>query len=240
MLDAMCIRMHEHSYAPKSKHLFLDALKGVLRETLPENLISDAHILRARSSIPAVDGRVLKSGPVGAETQIMLSSCDEDFRHQGPRDAAIISLILDCAISPREIAALEVGSVDLNVGTICFLRKKQMLVLELSASTITRLRKWISLRNKEIGEYGVLFNRIRKGSKSTLVWPSNNDSEPVFAGDIQVSGLTQVAIRQAIKSRSAQCERSINSASLQNSSPRSKKKHVSSEELRNAVRQLDF
>jgi site-specific recombinase XerC len=239
MLDAMCKIMHKHKYSPRSKRLFLSALKGVLRETLADNLISEVHISRALTAIPATEFRVLKSGPFDAEIQIMLSSCDDDLRHQGIRDAAMISLAFDLAMSPSEIAALKVENVDLTGGIICFQRKK-LLALKVSGPTIARLRKWISLRNKEIGEDGVLFNRIRKGSKSTLVISSKSNSEPIFSGNIQVSGLTQAAIREAIKSRSVKCDKLIDAASLRNSSERRKKKDFSPEELRSAMLLLDF
>jgi len=236
----MCKKMHTYNYSPKSNNLYLSALKGVLRETLGENLISEAHLSRVRSSVPTTESQLLSVASVDAEIESMLSNCDNDFRYQGIRDAAIISLAFDCAMSPGDIAALEVTDIDLADGTICFQRKKEVLTIKLSEPTIARLHKWLSLRTAEIGEDGILFTRIRKGNKSTLMMPCFGESEPISSGNIQLSGLTQVAIREAIRNRSVNCEILTDAASVRNASKRRRKKDYSPDELRDAILQCDF
>jgi site-specific recombinase XerC len=220
--------------------LILNALRGVLKETLSENLLTDVHIARARSKLP--NGNIKKHAIVHAKIAMdnMLINCDKDLRSQGIRDAAIITLLYDCGISTTDVVGLNTQDVDMTRGYITLQKRGARQTLALSHIALARLSIWVSLRSMSIGGSGILFNRIRKGRNSDSLVHRCNSLQQILPGLIQEVGLSQLSIRNIIKERSVNCAEHITTRSISLLSKSDWPFRYSDDDLRNAMSKRDF
>ena len=94
---------------------------------------------------------------------------DQPDTAQGLRDRLLMSLLLDMGLRCGEAAALTVGAVDLDAGTLRFYRAKVKLVQthDLPAATLDALRRWFSAGHAPPLRDAPLLRASRKGGRLT-------------------------------------------------------------------------
>lgn len=94
-------------YAPATTNKALSALRGVLKESWCLGYVSSDDYMRA-ADLPSVPGeklprgRALTMGEIGA----LFQSCADDHTPAGPRDAAMLALLLGSGMRRSEVVAL--------------------------------------------------------------------------------------------------------------------------------------
>ncbi|HDV8210915.1 TPA: tyrosine-type recombinase/integrase [Enterobacter hormaechei] len=148
--------------ATATVNTYLSALKGVAREAWMLRLMdveSFQHIRAVRnlhgSRLPR--GRALPA----EEIRKLFAVCDADRSSLGPRDAAMLAVILGCGLRRSEAVGLDLRDVVTQVRALRVLGKgnKERLAY-MPAGTWERLHMWI---DQVRGEHpGPLFTRIRR------------------------------------------------------------------------------
>jgi len=141
---------------------YLSALKGVAKEAWMLRLMdveSFQHIRAVRnlrgSRLPR--GRALP----GDEIRQLFSVCDADKSYTGPRDAALLSVLLGCGLRRSEAVGLSLSDVVTHERALKVLGKgnKERLAY-MPAGTWQRLQLWTDQVRGEVA--GPLFTRIRR------------------------------------------------------------------------------
>ncbi|EHF5009306.1 TPA: tyrosine-type recombinase/integrase [Enterobacter hormaechei] len=148
--------------ATTTVNTYLSALKGVAKEAWMLQLMdveSFQHIRAVRnlrgSRLPR--GRALQA----EEIRRLFAVCDADRSSLGPRDAAMLAVILGCGLRRSEAVGLDLSDVVTQDRALRVLGKgnKERLAY-MPAGTWQRLQMWIE---QVRGEYpGPLFTRIRR------------------------------------------------------------------------------
>lgn len=141
---------------------YLSALKGVAKEAWMLKMIdveSYQHIIAVRNlrgtRLPR--GRALQS----VEIRRLFSVCETDKSYIGPRDAALLAVILGCGLRRSEAVSLDISDIVTSERALRVLGKgnKERLAY-MPAGTWHRLQVWIDEVRGE--QNGPLFNRIRR------------------------------------------------------------------------------
>lgn len=148
--------------ATATVNTYLSALKGVAKEAWMLKLMdveSFQHIRAVRnlrgSRLPR--GRALRS----EEIRALFVTCEADRSSQGPRDAAMLAVILGCGLRRSEAVGLDLSDVVTHERALRVLGKgnKERLAY-MPTGTWQRLQMWI---DQVRGEHdGPLFTRIRR------------------------------------------------------------------------------
>lgn len=140
----------------------LSALKGVAKEAWMLKLMdveSFQHIQAVRnlrgSRLPR--GRALKT----EEIRMLFSACEADSTYLGPRDAALLAVILGCGLRRSEAVGLSLSDIVTDERALRVLGKgnKERLAY-MPAGTWQRVQLWIEQVRGEVP--GALFTRIRR------------------------------------------------------------------------------
>lgn len=141
---------------------YLSALKGVAKEAWMLKLMdveSFQHIRAVRnlrgSRLPR--GRALRAD----EIKLLFATCDADSSFLGPRDAALLAVILGCGLRRSEVVGLSLCDIVTDERALRVLGKgnKERLAY-MPAGTWQRLQLWIDQVRGETP--GPLFTRIRR------------------------------------------------------------------------------
>ncbi len=99
----------------------------------------------------------------------MLAELDKRGTPKAKRDKAAIRLLYDLGLRRGEVVGLDVGDVDLEVGTLAVLGKgrSEKTRLTLPPETQAALREWLSVRGDPPGPLFPNFDRARKGRRLT-------------------------------------------------------------------------
>lgn len=213
-LHALVEKMRLHGYASKTCGLYLSALRGVFNEAKHLELISYDRLHSLREVKPFRAYR-LPTGKFVEEQDFhkLLADCAGDWRHQGLRDAAIISLLYGSGLRRAEGVAIDLQNLDQNEWFVTVVGKgNRELKKWIAPGAVKRIKAWLDIRNKAIGAEGPLFTRIRKGKKLVLPQPEPGQQcstapEPprVSPGVITKVGLTPQAIYYILEKRSKAC-----------------------------------
>jgi integrase len=186
----------QEGYAIKTCRLIVAALRGVLHEAKLADLVSefDDSSIKRPISWPADN----KSTPIKdvalEDIQKMLAACELDYRHQGVRDAAIITVLYCCGLKRSDIVTIDIDAVNRNDWSIVWTDKNYLPAIKwIAPEWIKYLRGWIELRNDLNLTVGPLFPRIRVGKKL--------EDGRIGPGMVTNNGLTSQAIYYIIDQR---------------------------------------
>lgn len=154
--------------APATVNTYLSALKGTAREAwMMKQMDTDSYqqILALR----AVRGSRLPRGRALAAEEIraLFTCCEQDTSCKGPRDAAMLAVMLGCGLRRAEVIALDTDSVLPEAQALRVRGKgnKERLAF-MPAAVWQRVRCWTDTVRGEGA--GPLFTRIRAGDDVTL------------------------------------------------------------------------
>jgi len=148
--------------ATATVNTYLSALKGVAREAWMLKMMdveSYQHILAVRnlrgSRLPR--GRALTT----SEIRHLFSVCEDDKSCIGPRDAALLGVLLGCGLRRSEAVGLDLSDIIAQDRALRVLGKgNKERVAYMPAGTWQRLQTWIDEVRGE--KPGPLFTRIRR------------------------------------------------------------------------------
>ncbi|EOZ9391132.1 tyrosine-type recombinase/integrase [Enterobacter cancerogenus] len=148
--------------ATATVNTYLSALKGVAREAWMLKMMdveSYQHILAVRnlrgSRLPR--GRALTT----SEIRHLFSVCEDDKSCIGPRDAALLGVLLGCGLRRSEAVGLDLSDIIAQDRALRVLGKgNKERVAYMPAGTWLRLQTWIDEVRGE--KPGPLFTRIRR------------------------------------------------------------------------------
>ncbi|WP_370569533.1 tyrosine-type recombinase/integrase [Erwinia sp. S38] len=153
--------------APATINTYLSALKGTAREAWMMKL-TDTESYQQIQAIRAVRGSRLARGRALAaqEIQALFRCCEQDSACKGPRDAAMLAVMLGCGLRRSEVIGLDYASI---------LPKEQALMIRgkgnkerlafMPEAVWQRILTWTETVRGE--RDGPLFSRIRAGDSVT-------------------------------------------------------------------------
>lgn len=153
--------------APATINTYLSALKGTIREAWITKQI-DTESYQQILAIRAVRGSRLTRGRALASEEIhaLFRCCDEDSACKGPRDAAILAVMIGCGLRRSEVIHLDYASILPREQALLVRGKgnKERLTF-MPDSVWRRIYMWTETIRGE--QDGPLFTRIRIGDSVT-------------------------------------------------------------------------
>jgi integrase/recombinase XerD len=221
MAEAIRAKLAEQ-YAPATANRTLAALRGVVKAAFKLGLVSAEQYARIGLVQPVRGSRVQAGRALsGEELGALLGACDGSYR--GARDAALVWTLYGCGLRRAELAALDVGSLDVETWALTVQGKgnKQRTVYVAEAGR-TAVRAWLDIRGDEPGPlfcavYGEGVGRVelRRMASTTITYTlqrladiagvadfSAHDMRRTFAGDHLDAG-TDLATVQALMGHSS-------------------------------------
>ncbi|WP_072932107.1 tyrosine-type recombinase/integrase [Nissabacter archeti] len=154
--------------APATVNTYLSALKGTVREAWMMKQI-DTDSYQQILAIRAVRGSRLPRGRALAADEIhaLFTCCEQDTSCKGPRDAAMLAVMLGCGLRRAEVIALDNDSVLPQAQALRVHGKGNKERLAFMPEAVwRRIRIWTeTIRGDDAGP---LFTRIRAGDDVTL------------------------------------------------------------------------
>lgn len=153
--------------APATINTYLSALKGTAREAWMMKQM-DTESYQQILSVRAVRGSRLTRGRALAPQEIhaLFRSCEQDAGCKGPRDAAMLAVMLGCGLRRSEVIGLDYGSI-LHQEQALLVRgkgNKERLAF-MPEHVWQRIHLWTETIRGE--QEGPLFTRIRTGDDVT-------------------------------------------------------------------------
>ncbi|ELY6226772.1 tyrosine-type recombinase/integrase [Cronobacter muytjensii] len=153
--------------APATINTYLSALKGTAREAWMMKLM-DTDSYQQILAVRAVRGSRLTRGRAlsSEEVRALFTRCEQDKSCKGPRDAAMLSVMLGCGLRRSEVVGLDYDSILEQDQALRVLGKGNKERLAFMPDIVCqRLRCWTDTVR---GDYpGPLFTRIRAGDDVT-------------------------------------------------------------------------
>ncbi|MCZ4061094.1 tyrosine-type recombinase/integrase [Pantoea sp. LMR881] len=153
--------------APATINTYLSALKGTAREAWMMKLM-DTESYQRIQAVRAVRGSRLARGRALAAGEIhaLFRCCEEDSACRGPRDAAMLAVMLGCGLRRSEVTDLDYASILLQEQALLVRGKgnKERLAF-MPESVWRRIHIWTATIRGE--QDGPLFTRIRAGDSVT-------------------------------------------------------------------------
>lgn len=141
---------------------YLSALKGVAKESWMLNLM-DVESFQHIRSVRNLRGSRLPRGRALNREEIrqLFMVCENDKSSKGPRDAALLGILLGCGLRRAEVVALSMSDLIIDDGALKVLGKGNKERLSyIPSSAWQRLQVWIEHVRGE--GPGPLFTRIRR------------------------------------------------------------------------------
>lgn len=142
------------AYAPTTANKMLAALRGVLRVSRNQGLISERQYQAATGFDRVKDPRKTETRLLGDnELQALYDACDRDGTAAGRRDAALITIYLAAGLRREEATALQVEDFDEAAAELVIhsdIAERRRRV-PLSAGAAARLRHWLDARGDDPG-----------------------------------------------------------------------------------------
>lgn len=152
----------EQGYKPATVNKYLAALRGVLRAAWLMGQM-DANDYQRAAAVEGVRGSTVPAGRelTPGELAALATVCATDPSPAGPRDAAILGLMVTGGLRRAEVVALDLADVDLETGRVLVRGKgRKERTVYLVNGALTALRDWVAVRGNEPGP---LFVPIAKG-----------------------------------------------------------------------------
>jgi len=167
--------LERENKSPSTINTMLAALKGVLKASWQEGLISD-HELRVAESVKKIRGsRLPKGRALTLEESATLFQACNDGTVIGIRDAAIISMGIGLGLRRAEIASAKVADLDLANKKLNLIGKGNKERVAFGPDSVwENLAKWLKVRGTNYGEN--IFCRIDKVGKIFPQYPLQNIS----------------------------------------------------------------
>lgn len=166
-IQLVMAKLQDAKRAPATINTYLAALRGVALEawTLKQISTDDfQHIVR----IKPVRGSRRGVGMALADKQMLalLAACDKDPSCKGPRDAALLAILMGCGLRRAEAVALDLEHVHWETGSLLIQGKgNTQRRAFLPDFALERLGRWVEEVRGD--DPGPLFVRIRKGDDVT-------------------------------------------------------------------------
>lgn len=154
--------------APATINTYLSALKGTVREAWMMKLI-DTESYQQIQAVRAVRGSRLTRGRAlsPAEIHALFTNCEHDSGCKGPRDAAMLAVMLGCGLRRSEVIGLDYASILPQEQALLVRGKGNKERLAFMPETVwLRVFTWIETIRGE--SEGPLFTRIRAGDDVTF------------------------------------------------------------------------
>lgn len=152
-------------YAPATASKMLCALRRVLKEALRLDLIDPKDYAKAVDLGTIKETRKLRGRALSPqEIANLMATCSKSSNPLDLRDAALIAILRGTGLRRAEVAALELGDLNLETGALSVRRGKgdKDRTVYLPQSAIAFVRGWLSVRGREPGP---LLCPIRKGGR---------------------------------------------------------------------------
>ncbi|MGY5359773.1 tyrosine-type recombinase/integrase [Cronobacter dublinensis] len=153
--------------APATINTYLSALKGTAREAWMMKLM-DTDSYQQILAVRAVRGSRLTRGRAlsADEVRALFTHCEQDKSCKGPRDAAMLAVMLGCGLRRAEVVGLDYESILAADQALRVLGKGNKERLAFMPDAVwQRLQDWIE--NVRGENPGALFTRIRAGDDVT-------------------------------------------------------------------------
>lgn len=154
--------LRDSGKAPATINTYLSALKGVVTESWMQKL-TDVDTWQQIRLIRSVRGSRLPRGRAldNAEIRALFTTCEQDKRALGLRDAAIFGVLLGCGLRRSEVVALSMDDIIAGDQALRVLGKgNKERIAFMPAGTWQRLQLWIDQVRGE--QEGPVFTRIRR------------------------------------------------------------------------------
>ena len=218
-LIAIKAYLERENKSPSTVNTMLAALKGVLKASWQQGLITD-HDLRLGESVKKVKGSRLPKGRALTleESAALFHACD-DGTVSGVRDAAIISMGLGLGLRRSEIASAKVNNLDLANKKLNLIGKgnKERVVFG-PDSVWEKLAKWLKVRGTSYGEsifcpvdktrkifpqrplqnISIFMMMSRRAEKAKIKTFSPHDLRRTFASRMLEAGADILVVRKAL------------------------------------------
>ncbi|HEV2146537.1 MAG TPA: tyrosine-type recombinase/integrase [Longimicrobiaceae bacterium] len=152
-------------YAPTTANRMLSSLRGVLREAWNLELVSAEDFHRA-VSIRAVKGSRLPAGRAltAGEIRALFTTCAEDPRPAGVRDAAMLAVLYGAGVRRAELVQMDVSDYEMETGAVRVRSGKgnKDRITYVQGMGCTAVEVWIAVRGPEPGS---LFAPIHRSGK---------------------------------------------------------------------------
>ncbi|MCS2151259.1 tyrosine-type recombinase/integrase [Scandinavium goeteborgense] len=159
---AICELLRDTGRATATINTYLSAIKGVAKEAWMLKLM-DVESFQHIRAVGNMRGSRLPRGRalLPSEIRQLFAVCDADRSSIGPRDAAMLAVLLGCGLRRSEVVSLSIGDVVTQDRALRVLGKgnKERLAY-MPAGTWQRLLSWIDQVRGEAP--GPLFIRIRR------------------------------------------------------------------------------
>jgi integrase len=163
VLDGIRARLAER-YAPATANRILSALRGVMQQCWRHGLI-DSDTRDRLKDLPRVAGTRLPSGrdiPLADQTAL-LRVCARDSSPAGPRDAALVALMLGCGMRRAEVCSLQLSDFDRSDMSLRVVGKGgRERMIWLTNGSADAMNDWLSIRGCDPGP---LFTPIHRSGR---------------------------------------------------------------------------
>ncbi len=138
--------------APRTVNRHLSGLRQVLTEAWAAGELDADALGRLRYVLRNVRARQLARGRVLSSREIedLFRVCMNDGTPAGPRDGALLALLLGCGLRRQEVSGLNVGDIQLDAQLVKVLGKgRAERIVSLNASVVVWLERWFGVRGRE-------------------------------------------------------------------------------------------
>ena len=159
--------------APATVNRYLSALRGVLAEAWASGELDADSRGRLCFGLRNLRARQLARGRVlaASEVEAMFAACGRETSPAGPRDGAILALMLGAGLRRDEVSRLDVADVDLEGGSLRVLGKgRAERAVPASRIVAAWLEAWLAVRGRDPG---ALLLAVRRGKiRRTRIGPA--------------------------------------------------------------------
>ncbi|MFT2112739.1 tyrosine-type recombinase/integrase [Marinomonas sp. 2405UD68-3] len=166
-IQAIIEMLSDADRAPATINTYLAALKGVALEAWSLKQMDTDSYQRIKQ-VRSMKGSRLPKGRklTREEIQTLFFTCESDKSAKGPRDAAIIGILVGCGLRRSEIVALDLEHIDYRDQALTVLGKgNKERIAYMPNGTWGRLHYWVE--DVRGNQKGPLFNRIRRHDDMT-------------------------------------------------------------------------
>jgi integrase/recombinase XerD len=148
--------------APRTCNRYLSAIRQTLTEAWAAGELDADALGRLKFVLRNVRARQLARGRVVSDREVedLFRVCATDPTPAGPRDGAMLALMIGAGLRRQEVSSLNVGDVQLDAQIVKVMGKGHAeRVVSLGTSVVVWLTRWLDVRGRD-GE--VLFPPVRQ------------------------------------------------------------------------------
>lgn len=170
VLQELVLRWNDGSMSNATIRIYMYAVRGLLRQCyVTQQIPLEQYALLKEVKAPRGVNRIGRGKFIlERDRRALIRSCEDDERRViGLRDLAMIALLFGAGVRRSEAAALQLGHLNLDEGTLRIKVKGGDLVEKyLAAWAIKHLRNWVAeLQVQELTD-GPVLRRVSKGGRA--------------------------------------------------------------------------